>query len=867
MANIDQNNIPQYWASLVGWTRSDPADPKGKKPSISPSNADSAYTLTDLLTLESPTFPIGNVGFINSAANDIVVIDIDADKTLKALLSSFLKMGDNQGFNEQFEEKVIEPLPILLKLWIQSSYCERSVSKAGLHLVLRTDKSKLPEGKAYIKAPDFDGQLSIKNNYMVVTGDTYSQIQDILTVDAEELNALFAPSESKSRSGTRTTAVDNARASAEIDTMETLPTMAEVTSALDSLPLDQCEKIRQVYKEKLGTQYEHYQYWLYIGMALHDFGQRTNANAACFSLFLNWSARDLVAFSGDKSVEEKWKSFSDAPITAQKTVTYKTIFKLAQGFELDYPVRKKNKDGHATKWPDPSQYENFKYLCDYYNMKLYTVDDSSIYVSGNTEILEKYFCTNRAKKLGNFYGPYSKESLAMCVYAWCQGTRQWGEAKHYAAHTRRWADEPRESVNMFAKWLDIPTEELPIDMRYYSADNTILRPEDRMSPEESTLDALMSCIKWDNSQGGAELYGQMFFKTIMNIIKLQCYPDIDFKENGGFFAFIGKEYTFKSTFISHLLPSKMSFAVRDFNTKIEGQKNERDFKAALARGVIIRTDEFDGLLNIYKNGSWIKNIITTNDCSHTKVYESEESNMARRAVMMGTSNERELAITESGARKQWYTLIESLDTVKQLKLDLHAVYCDAKRIFDDLMAKRTGPQDELPWAFRKEDIKEINESNKKYRATTNMDEVIRIYFNFDEDTEILSMDKLQEILKNVPNTGHYNITEYSDDKIFVPNYRESVIAMTSSENLRAMFMTKNQIFTYLQRRGINVNNDFKSVMHSIKRISQAYCPLNPGIIQVPGKKYKAKIEDGMIHLNQRASGKFDWHYYILPMPE
>ena len=52
--------------------------------------------------------------------------------------------------------------------------------------------------------------------------------------------------------------------------------LENIEEQIMSFPLNQGERIKRIYKNTFGEEYEHYQYWLTIGMGLRELGSKFN---------------------------------------------------------------------------------------------------------------------------------------------------------------------------------------------------------------------------------------------------------------------------------------------------------------------------------------------------------------------------------------------------------------------------------------------------------------------------------------------------------------------------------------------------------------------------------------------------------------
>lgn len=828
MANILDANIPLYWKELNGWSRSfsntsNLKDKNAKRPLIAPSQAGAelAPSLVSLLMEEQPENPIGYCGFISSTKNDIVIIDIDVDNDVKLLLDN--RRDDKIQWLQLHQQLVIDPLPPAIKNLIKTTYCEYSASGAGIHVVLRTDKSALGTDKAYLKASEFKGQLSIKNNYMVTTGNILAESsRDIMVVDAAELLVLF--------SNGKNDATDVLRDLSNID--NAVPSLAEIEQALLAIPIDQSPRLKEVYKQEFKQEYEHYHFWLTIGMALHDFATRTNQLSSGLAMYIKWSALDKECFTSDEDVAAKWESFKN-----KKGITFRTIFKLAAAFQFNYPRRIK-KDGVALLSPEKTEYVNFKYLIDKYNLKLHSASGIEVYLTGDDDIIQKYFMLHGVNSMFGYYGPYDIPALQAATWRLCQDSL-WRGLTNTSQFVQAWVLEPMKEVDMFDKWLDTEDNLLSDEFKYPRFFKGSKRRENK--PEYNTFEYLESCITWADDQN-VELCRQMLYKLFMQVIKLHDEDLNVFEDNGGMFALIGPENSYKTTFFKLLLPHPLEFMRKDINQELSNEKNKRDFVRYLSTRAFVLVDEFEGFMDQKKSGSFFKSIISSNTTSFTDIYQTKERALVRKAVLVGTSNDTRQIISDNGSRRLWFTKIETINTSAMLNINLHAFYRNMKARFKEELARgRT------PWLLSFDQTKEVTRQNMGLKAHSSLDIALREVFPY--------------------NTTYSIERNRRDVDRLIPNVSLTAIAPSSDENFTKTRCKKTQqVMKALQFCG------FTGISAAeLERALERYCKEFIGQFSQRPLVLKLKpetvIQNGRLLMYKRTSGIWNHKYWILPIEE
>lgn len=799
--------IPTQWAEQQGWTRSmGPIGSKeGKRPLIDP---DKAHLTTPL----KEVIPNGNaIGFITSKQSSIVIIDIDAPKELKSQVLALRKAGLSDEANTILQTQLIDKLPPIIRSYLSKTYAEWSLSGTGLHIVLSTDKSQFD--KAYYKSKDWLGQLSVYNNYMVTTGNAYNNTNTILEVDPEELSIIFNTTHSRSQPR---------------NTDLVMPSMVDVENALGAIPLDQSPRVREVYSTVFNEEYEHYHFWLRVGMAIHDYATKIGSLSTGLELFIKWSATDPTDFDGDEAVERKWNSFHS---DSETTITYKTLFKLASSFQFNYPRRLKSKDGTVLINPDITEYVNFKYLMDKYNLVLYACG-TELYLKGDVDIIEKYFMLQGVHNMFGYYGPFDAQLLQGATWVLCQDSH-WRKLSNTLSFVNRWIAEPKQEVDVFNEWLNATN--LPPEYRYPRYFGRSIEPV------PNTFEFVASCIEWAEDQDVA-LCEQMLYRTFMQLIKLHDPISLTFEDNGGMFALIGPENTYKTTFFKLLLPKPLEFLRKDINQELTGEKNKRDFIRYLSTSAVVLVDEFEGFMDNKKSGSFFKAIISGNTTSFTDIYQTKELSLKRKAILVGTSNELRQIISDNGSRRLWFGRVKMVHTERLLNLDLHEFYNNMRNEFKSMVA-----QGKVPWLMETKEVKRITEQNKTIKAQSSIDIALRDIFAY---------------------STQYNVHEFKKqdwEKLLPFKNGKLTIAGLSKEVTSQRLMKTSHVAKYLKFHDVVVS--FAELERALERFCSDFLGQTEDI-NIPNKTVsKILLHKGQVCAHMRPNGTWNHKFWVMPIAE
>lgn len=696
-------NIPQYWAQSHGWTTT--FSKESKRPVASPSSGMQQPALADL---PAETLENSNIGFITSLDNDIIVIDIDDEIDVASLP---------------------EPLPTL----IHSTYTEYSLSGTGLHVVARlTDEKKHKILKA-AKDAGWEGQVAISNNFMVVTGNKYEFSPNTLAqVSLETLFPLVRLPKQATDLKIQQSQEEKVR-------------LKDLEAALDRLPLDKGIRVKRAWERVTGEEYNHYTFWTSIGMALHDESARLGSLAEGLLLFTKWSRTDPEAYVSDDDVTQHWMSFGNS---GTSPITARTLIALSRQTEHMWP--EVNSKGR----PDPNSWANFKYLLDYHRLKLYYLRGIGAFVKSkdDTTVIDRFFTFENTTDILGFRGPISQSQLQTAVWTFIQseGIRSSLAAKQLAT---AWRDQATK-VNLVAEWLNTKPRDLPADWR--EADN-VDKPGAR---ETSTIDYLMSCIEFPTTDPQEmELIREQIYRTFMQVLKL-ADPAHCKEDNGGFLAFIGPEACRKTSFFKWIMPPQLKSLNRILLTPLKGEKSVRDFVRVLAGAAVVLLDECDAFLNESSVGSMLKSVISGNELSMTDIYGTEEVQQDRSAIVVGTSNEMRMKLSDNGNRRFWYV------EVRYIHMERIVANMSRYWLFQNLKKeyKAAVERGEKPWLMDEKYHIQITNKNRQ--------------FNAESSAEIDLMEQFSFVQRRTPMT-----TEQLADLVGNPHTNENLMRMSSIRKL------------------------------------------------------------------------------------
>ena len=635
----------------------------------------------------------GYPGIKINSHTDLIAFDVD-DKEAKLGKRPF----DLQNLSEEFMKFMIET----------DSYAEISPSKCGLRIIMRCDdKTDLP-GRANLSNDlCIGGELYIKSGYVTITGDQIAG-ESIKTIRSGELKRWFQTAE----------IIEFPKTNAKLN----LPPLNLVLDALRACFLDQRERVRTAYKTIIGQDYSHYDYWLKIMSACHDYAVKSGQAVEMVSAIVKWSMTDKIGFESEEDVIKHWSSLS----SKESGVTYSTLFKFAQLLKFQWPEEAYDKQGNPTGKPQINSLENFKYLIEYFSIELYQdVFDGCVYVTANEEVLNTHF--RQGCDIRSFFGmvgPFSHDTLKGIFWGLAQKNGYTNcTFSTISPLASKYLSTNIKKVNMLKAWLDTPPEKLSEDMIEKDTDTS-----------KSNLDYLMSCMRFSDRQdlGLAKKFLETFFFEMMMPI---YNTERKYSQRSFMLVMTGPENCRKTTFFSMLFPANLrrQFVTNSTET-LGGAKSIRDFSTSLVTSALVVSDEFEIFYN-KKNDSLFKTYVTSDVIDYVPIYEKTMRKEHKNAVLAGTTNKRSLAFEQDSNRRLAILDVRFIDTSAMECINWHHFYRD----FID-RGKKAMLNGIHPWKVSDEVIQQQYKVNEEFRGQSNLEIILRETFDFDMKTHTKVVD-------------------------------------------------------------------------------------------------------------------------------
>jgi len=713
--------IPKELKTVRQWTYSF-SDKEKKRPTHTNYKKGGSLTYEKAKELRQYDSPNGYIGFYVTPDDPYILVDIDH------LINPM----------EPWAE-----LPVAMASFIRSnhSYSEVSPSGKGLRCIYRlsdpTCKSKVSGSYFKFKGDMGIGSGEAAREAQVNFGPPWQTITENQTpFSADELCDVTLEDVSEIFPVTRKGQKLEEKKPKPITTK--LPSAREVIEALDRIPLDQNPRVKRACQQVFKVPYQHYDFWVKVLMALHDFAERMSMEVEFGEIAVRWSRTDPTHFESEEDVLKHWRSFSGKlPSNLQKMVddnkeviSYKSLFGIAYRLRLFWPVPKKRtkeeKDAGLPHKPLVSEYSNFRSMLDYYNINLYRdeTDTNLVYVTGDSDIIQKYFIMHRVScYYGKYWGPFSRDTLIPAFHIMCQDQgfvgishpQLMGFIKNLMATTRN-------SINLIRLYFDTPYDKLPkeyqVDQAYY---------------ETSTFDKLFSCLRIDHVTGRPneeeELYKSYYKKWLMGIIRNLYYTEYE-QMNNCVLLLTGPEQIRKTSHYKYLLPpffrEFVAFTTHGFAT----ESAMRDVVKLSATNLILVWDELEQFL-ITGTESNFKKIIDGNPQKIIDKYETVEKIVKPIAIYGATSNLREFNLGSEGSRRLFHIPVTWVDTDRMQEICWHKLIND---LHDEV--KWHLKTNVVPWLLTPEQLSYQAELHKGIRSKTNVDLMLGEVWDFDQTIEL-----------------------------------------------------------------------------------------------------------------------------------
>ncbi|MGD1831014.1 MAG: VapE domain-containing protein [Spirochaetaceae bacterium] len=637
-------------------------------------------------------------------------------------------IGDIDHVSNPNDPATFPSIQITDLLMNKGLYSEVSPSGEGVRFVCKLpsvgDKEKLRGKIYYTRYPKVDKrecQINIGTPWMRFTGNTTTFSSDSIPVlTLEELDEVFAL---KYR-GTDTEITEDEGAKHLAPSEAKVPTLNEIIAALNNVPLDQSPRIVRAYEKVFQETYSHYNFWLRVMMAVHDYATNVGAKMECLTKVVEWSRLDPVSYEGDEPVIEKWQSLE----TKEEKVSYHTLMALDYNHRLVWPrpkpLTKKQKDeGVYERQPLNTEYANFKAMIDFYGIRLYRDSNTpaKMYVSGDKDILEKYFHSmDTTYYYEEFRGIFSEKSLANACHIMAQDLGFTGlSLTQTRQFVQSWMYQIHDEIDLVKRYFDTPFEDLPESYQ-----------DNKQFVDISTIEYMFGCLTLDHLTKDHTKEEALYFKYykswLMGFVRSLYWPN-DPHMNNCVLLLTGKEQIRKTSHFRYMLPKFMRDERIAFTTHgFETESAMRDLIKLASGNSLLVWDEIEQYLNA-KTESNFKKLIDSNPTKFIDKYETVEAQYKPIAMFGATSNQKEFKLSDTGSRRLFHIPVKWVDTDRLDNVCWWRVVNDLR----DEIAQHRGP--EPLWLLTQDELEYQSSLHGKITAKSSLEIVIRDIWDYGSD--------------------------------------------------------------------------------------------------------------------------------------
>lgn len=617
----------------------------------------------------------------------------------------------------------LDDIPVSIKKVLQSfpTYVELSPSGQGLHAFYRTNKAFLKHRSAADNATDgFKGALYIRDQFMTFTGHTYTPLSQpgakLHELDANLLEKLLLKPNN-------TTILPTASTAPSSSTDRQVPTIEQLAKWLSFIPPTLSthpsrERYYEIYRTfnppvESPSDYEH---WRIIAAALHYGAALAGAPHIGAEYFDDWSSKDSINYESSAAAIAKYHA--NPPRFDGTDITHLTLAKLAQATVPRWPYPEVDKKGNLTNRPIPNNVKNFEVMLEHFNVYLTQNEISKeIHATGNDIVVSKYFPA-----------AMTRPDLETYVMNLCHDTyfQRIGSqtASAFAKHMYKLTTT---TFNPIKQWID----------------NT-------PSPPPGQFDRLFNTLTIPaHERELTNLYKSYLKKALMGIIRAHYYTG-SWGSTTGMLILMGNEQTYKSTWVKQLLPKEFRQYIIPSQQTVGKGYNVKDIQLEAGVAQILLKDECESWFN--GNDALIKNLLVQEYDAHRPLYGTTPIMAPRKCIFIGTTNRRELPITDDGSRRIQIIPIESCDTYAQLEIDMAMVY---RELLDEFVKVPVNKQYTL-WSLTEDEISRTNLINFDQRkADQEADIYLKECFDFDSE---FNLSKYVTSVKGIHRPSLYTST-------------------------------------------------------------------------------------------------------------
>lgn len=749
---------PEEITRMKQWTYSFSTTDK-KRPAYTKYESQGALTYKEALIKAGPN---KYIGFYPHRDDPYILIDLDHVKDVN------LPYGD---------------IPLGMSNFFQKfpTYTEVTPSGEGLRFIYKfpsnKDKEEL-DGSYFMNSEKFErdeqeAQMNIAHPWQTITSNPSAiSVNRVTEITLNDVSKVF----SIRYKNTEVEPTPPTNKNVQLDSL------SDVISALYSLPLTSSPdpRLKRAYKNTFNTNYSHYEYWVKVLMAVHNYGELAGKNIECYEAIVQWSQQDTESYAGEEDVHKHWRSLRDK----ETQISYKTLFKLVNTNRLKWPIPKKQtkeeQKNNASLKPLITEYVNFKALINFYNIQLYREESSPniVYVVADSDIIKKFFMMFQVDlHYDKFYGPFTTKTLIPAFHMMCQdhgfiGIGQ-NQIKQFIANAMA---ESKKMFSFIKYYFDTPIDKLP--QKYQ---------ENIENWGTSNTDFMFDCLRidyqTDNHRMEEALYREYYKKWLMGIPRNLWFNDGKHMNNC-ILILTGPEQIRKTSHFKYLLPSFLNHLAVLTTHGFKDSGELRDIMKIASSSLLVFWDEIEEHLNSRTEANF-KKLIDNNAQTIIDKYEVIERVIVPISIYGGSSNIREFKLGNEGSRRIFHIPVKWVDTDKLSTVCWH-------RLVNDLRKEIQNTKGEPAWL--------LSEQQLVYQATLH--------------TNITAKNSIELILEEI-----FDFDTPFEDEITGSNWA----AITSFQREALRLMTTRDVSNTLIDYGVSMN-DIKrpNLIKTLERACGAY---------------------------------------------
>ena len=568
-----------------------------------------------------------------------------------------------------------------------------------------------------------EAQINIAPPWLRFTGNqTQYSGTDVPVITLEELDEVFALKYADDKSNVvQLHEKEGVPHGTPTGSNEKLPSLQEVIAALRSIPLDQNPRVQRAYEKVFEESYSHYNFWLRIIMAVHDYASRTDTRMECLQDIVNWSRKDEEGFESEDDVISKWQSLSEKT----ERVSFHTMFAIAHNNSINWPqvkplTKAQKSAGITAHQPLNTEYSNFKELVRFYDLELHRDSHAhaKMYLSGDQDIIDNYFNSFDTKDYYEEYrGIFVEKELTSAFHIMAQEIGFLGLTHaQMQQHIRNWIFQVRSEIDLVKRYFDTPYDELPPSYQ-----------DNREFYDSSTVDRMFACLTLDyltpDETKETELYFKYYKSWLMGFVR-SLYWSHDPHMNNCVLLLTGREQIRKTSHFRYMLPKfmrdeRIAFTTHGFST--EGAM--RDVSKLSAGNSLLVWDEIEQYLTSETESNF-KKIIDNTPQKFIDKYEVIETVCKPIAIYGATSNKREFRLSDTGSRRLFHIPVKWVETDQLDRICWHRIVNDLKKEIEE----NTDPSP--PWLLTEAELKYQDSLHGKITVQTGLEIMLREIFDF-----------------------------------------------------------------------------------------------------------------------------------------